>query len=69
MGPENGVILGLFKSVSKALSVTYTHLKNTVCLQVDQEVLIYVGKAQGTVEKACSFSDLSVCVKVECGFP
>lgn len=61
--------MGLFKSVSKVLSVTYTHLKNTVCLQVDQEVLIYVGKAQGTVEKGWSFSDLSVCVKVEGSFP
>ena len=37
------------------------HLRNTVCLQMEQEKLICVGKAQDTVEEGCSFFDLSVC--------
>lgn len=32
-----------------------------MCLQMEQEILICVGKAQGTVEESCSFFDLSVC--------
>ena len=54
----------LSKGVSKALSVTSTHLKNAVCLKMEQKVLIYVGKAEGIVGGGCSFSYLSVWVKV-----
>lgn len=35
------VTLGLFKSVSKTLSVICTHLKNTVCLQMGQEMYVF----------------------------
>lgn len=36
-GPENGESSWAYLSVSKALGVTDTHLKNTVCLQMEQE--------------------------------
>lgn len=60
-GPEHGESSWAYLSVSKALRITCTHWKNTVCLQMEQKMFTCVGKAEGTVAEPCYFSDLSVC--------
>lgn len=52
--PENGESSWAYLSVSKVLGVTYTHLKNSLCLQMEQEMLMRVGRAQAQWQKAAA---------------